>query len=150
MTPLLKIKLLNGADERFLPAYQSDGAAGMDLRAHIEAPLTLAPHKPCLVPTGIAIALPSADYAAFVHARSGLASKHGIGLSNGVGVVDSDYRGELKVPLINQSDVPYEIAPGERIAQLVIAPVCRVETLVCEELDDTQRGEGGFGSTGRA
>lgn len=147
--PTLKIKLLEGTPRSFLPEYQSDGAAGMDLRAHIPEPLTLAPHRPVLVPTGIAIALPSSDLAAFVHARSGLASRHGIGLANGVGLIDSDYRGEIKVPLINQSDEAYTVEPGERIAQLVVAPVCRMDISLEEELDETARGAGGFGSTGK-
>jgi dUTP pyrophosphatase len=101
------------------------------------------------VPTGIAIALPSAELAAFVFARSGLAIKHGIGLLNGVGVIDSDYRGEICVGLVNQFDEPYEIQPGERIAQLIILPVSLLPVFETDNLDETERGSGGFGSTGR-
>ena len=151
MTCLLEIKKLSpklGA-EIPLPFYATEGSAGMDLHACIDAPLTLGPQQLASVPTGLAIALPSAEYAAMIFARSGLATRHGIGLSNGVGVVDSDYRGELKVGLVNQSSEPYTIQPGDRIAQLVVMPVARVELSVVEELGRTERGQGGFGSTGR-
>ena len=121
----------------------------MDLHACLEEPLTIRPQQLVSVPTGLAIALPSADYAAMIFARSGLATKHGIGLSNGVGVVDSDYRGELKVGLVNQSSEPYTIQPGDRIAQLVVMPVVRAELKLVQELGQTERGQGGFGSTGR-
>ena len=132
-----------------LPFYASAGAAGMDLCACLDTPLTLAPHQIARIPTGLAIALPSADYVALVFARSGLGIKHGVALANGVGVIDSDYRGEIQVGLINQSDTPYTIAPGERIAQLAVLPVVRPDLTWVDTLDETERGAGGFGSTGK-
>lgn len=143
----LLIKKLD--DRANIPAAATGGSAGMDLCAVLDAPLTLAPGERAMIPTGLAIALPSADFVALIFARSGLAVKHGITLSNCVGVVDSDYRGEVKVGLINQSDKAYEIAPGERIAQMVIMPVFQAEPKVVDELPSSDRGEGGFGSTGR-
>ena len=101
------------------------------------------------IPTGIAIALPSAEYVALVFDRSGLGIKHGIALSNGVGVIDSDYRGEIGVGLVNLSGTPYTVAPGDRIAQLAVVPVVRAALTPVEELDETARGAGGFGSTGK-
>lgn len=132
-----------------LPARSTSGSAGMDLRAVLDEPLTLAPGDRTSVPTGIAIGLPSAETVGLVFARSGLAIKHGLALSNGVGVIDSDYTGEIRVGLVNLSDTAYTIEPGERIAQLVIMPVCLPETIEVEELEQTDRGAGGFGSTGR-
>ncbi|MBC8537129.1 dUTP diphosphatase [Feifania hominis] len=151
MKPLtLKIKKLAGeAGEPATPFYATGGSAGLDLSAALAAPVTLAPLGRAVIPTGIAIGLPSADYVGLVYARSGLAVKHGVTTSNGVGVIDSDYRGEIKVGLVNLSDTPYTIAPGERIAQLVVAPVARCELEVVDDLDETARGAGGFGSTGR-
>ncbi len=150
MTPLIKIvRTENAPKDHPLPAYQSEGAAGMDLYACISEPVTLAPHRPVLIPTGIAIALPTNEFAAFIYARSGLASKHGISLANGVGVVDSDYRGEIKVALINLTNEEYTVNPRDRIAQLVIAPVCNVRVHLEDSLPESDRGEGGFGSTGR-
>ena len=111
--------------------------------------MTLPPGALVSVPTGIAIGLPSPDTVGLVVARSGLAVKHGIGLSNGVGVIDSDYTGEIRVGLINQSAVPYDLHPGERIAQLVVMPICRPELVEADTLEETERGAGGFGSTGR-
>lgn len=131
------------------PEYGSAGAAGIDLRACIDEDITLSPMERVLVPTGVAVALPDSGYAAHVMARSGLATKEGITLANAVGLIDSDYRGEIKVALINLSDVSRKISPGQRIAQLVIVPVCRGRLMPCAELDDTVRGEGGFGSTGK-
>ena len=147
----LKLKAVSprlGADLP-LPFYASAGAAGMDLCACLDTPLTLAPHQIAHIPTGLAIALPSADYVALVFARSGLGIKHGVALANGVGVIDSDYRGEIQVGLINQSDTPYTIAPGERIAQLAVLPVVRPDLTWVDTLDETERGAGGFGSTGK-
>lgn len=132
-----------------LPAYATPGAAAADLCALLDAPLTLAPGQRMLVPTGLAIELPGRGAVALVYARSGLALKRGLGLANGVGVIDSDYRGELKVPLLNQSDAPQTIEPGERIAQLCIAPVWQADFVAAAALSDTERGAGGFGSTGR-
>lgn len=131
-----------------LPAYQSEDAAGLDLVAAVEEPLTLPPLGRALVPTGFAMALPS-GYEAQVRPRSGLAAKHGVTVLNSPGTVDADYRGEVKVILINLSDRPFTIARGERIAQMVIAPVSRVRLVETETLDATGRGAGGFGSTGR-
>ena len=131
-----------------LPRCASTGSAGVDLQAMIDAPLTLEPQKLYRVPTGIAMEL-SEGYVGLVYARSGLGTKHGIALGNGVGVIDSDYRGEIQVGLCNLSDTPYTINPLDRIAQLVIAPVPPVEYVWAEELSDTARGEGGFGSSGR-
>ena len=132
-----------------LPAYQSDGAAGLDLLAAVEAPLTLPPLGRALVPTGLALALPQ-GYEAQVRPRSGLAARHGVTVLNSPGTVDADYRGEVKVILVNLSDTPFAIARGERIAQMVIAPVTRARLVEATELDDTARGAGGFGSTGRS
>lgn len=142
----LKIKKVN--ENAIIPKRATQGSAGMDLCACIDAPLTLRGGETAVIPTGIAIALPSNEAGAFVFARSGLAIKHGIGLLNSVGVIDSDYRGEIKVGVINQINEPYTIEPGERIAQLVVMPICPVDTVEVESLDETARGEGGFGSTG--
>ena len=143
----LNIKLLN--DNATLPQYATSGSAAMDLTACIDAPVTIAPRQLVTIPTGIAIALPSCDYVALIFARSGLGVKHGISLSNGVGVIDSDYRGELKVGLTNLSDEPYTIQPGDRVAQLAILPVVQANVVQVSELDQTGRGAGGFGSTGK-
>lgn len=131
------------------PFYASAGAAAMDLCACVDAPVTVAPRALVSIPTGIAIALPSADYVALVFARSGLGIKHGVTLSNGVGVIDSDYRGEIRVGLTNLSGTPYTVAPGDRVAQLAVMPVVRAEPELVDELPETQRGAGGFGSTGK-
>lgn len=131
-----------------LPRRASAGSAGVDLQALIPAPITIEPQKLYRIPTGIAMELPQ-GYVGLVYARSGLGVKHGVALSNGVGVIDSDYRGEILVGLCNLSDTPYTIAPMDRIAQLVIAPVPPVEYVWADSLSDTERGEGGFGSSGR-
>ena len=131
------------------PAYATAGAAAADLCALLEAPLTVEPMQRVLVPTGLAIELPGPECVALVYARSGLSIKHGLCMANGVGVVDSDYRGELKVPMVNLGSEAYTIAPGERVAQLCIAPVWQAVFAPAETLGDTDRGEGGFGSTGR-
>lgn len=135
--------------EAKIPVRATVGSAGLDLCACIESPITLNGGETAVIPTGLAIELPGNDMAAFVFARSGLAVKHGIGLLNSVGVIDSDYRGEIKVGLINQISEPYEIAPGERIAQLVIIPVLPLTPVEADSLDETDRGTGGFGSTGK-
>ena len=129
------------------PRYETSGAAGMDLRARLPATLMLEPGQRSLVPTGLSIELPT-GYEAQLRARSGLAAKHGIGLVNGVGTIDSDYRGEIKICLINWSDEPFAVNDGDRIAQLVIAKYVRAEIEVVDELSDTERGGGGFGHTG--
>ena len=128
-----------------LPAYETAGAAGMDLRAAEAA--TLKPGARCLMPTGIAIALPS-GFEAQVRPRSGLAVKHGVTVLNAPGTVDCDYRGEIKVPLINHGDADFVIARGDRIAQMVIAQVTQIDWQEVTALDDTSRGAGGFGSSG--
>lgn len=142
----LNLKLLR-ADAK-VPAYGTDGAAAMDLSACLTEPLTLNHGDLAMVPTGIAISLPSGDYMALVFARSGLGVKHGISLSNGVGVIDSDYRGEISVGLTNLSQNPYTIQNGDRIAQLAVVPVAHPGLTVVSQLDDTARSDGGFGSTG--
>ena len=131
------------------PAYATPGAAAADLCAVLDAPLTLETGQRAMIPTGLAIELPGPDCVALVYARSGLAVKHGLTLSNCVGVIDSDYRGEVKVGLINQSAEPYTMQPGERIAQLCIAPVWQAAFVESAQLSDTARGAGGFGSTGK-
>ena len=130
------------------PSRATEGSAGLDLAACIDRDVTIAPRQLVCIPTGVAIALPGPEYVALVFARSGLGIKHGIALSNGVGVIDSDYRGELQVGLTNLSDTPYTIHPGDRIAQLVVTPVILPQVEIVEELEDTGRGTGGFGSTG--
>ncbi len=129
-----------------LPRYETLGAAGMDLRA--DEPFTLAPGERRLVPTGLALEIPP-GHEGQVRARSGLAARHGVALVNAPGTVDSDYRGEVKVILVNLGQAPVSFARGDRIAQLVIAPVTRVGIELAEELNDTGRGSGGFGSTGQ-
>lgn len=131
-----------------LPRRASIGSAGVDLQALIAEPIVLEPQKLCRIPTGIAMELPQ-DYVGLVYARSGLGVKHGIALGNGVGVIDSDYRGEIQIGLCNLSDEAYTIRPMDRIAQLVIAPVPPVEYVWADSLSDTERGDGGFGSSGR-
>ena len=130
-----------------LPAYETEGSAGMDLRAHIDNPIVILPGKKELVPTGLRIELPI-GYEAQVRARSGLAAKHGIGLVNGIGTIDSDYRGEVKVCLINWGEEPFTVNNGDRIAQMVIAKYTKASINVVDSLSDTDRGEGGFGHTG--
>lgn len=141
----LKIKKLK--ENAKIPTRGTDGAAGFDLYACIDEPLTLNKGDTALIPTGIAIAVPE-GYAAFIHSRSGLSIKKGICLLNSVGVVDSDYRGEVCVGVIKATDGPYTIEPFERIAQMVIKQVCIPTLVETNELDETDRGSGGFGSTG--
>lgn len=144
----IKIKLLENNTEKKLPFYATEGSAGMDLIACIDNEIVLKPLERTLVPTGIAIKLPNENYGAFVFARSGLATKRGITLINCVGVIDSDYTGEIKVGLVNLSNEDYILTKGERIAQLVIMPVNQANLIPTEELEKTERGAGGFGSTG--
>ena len=132
-----------------LPAYQSKFSAGADLCACIDEPLTVAPHTRALVPSGIAIEPSDVAVGAFIFARSGLGIKHGIAPRNCVGVIDSDYRGEVCVGLMNNSDEDYVIQPLDRIAQMAIMPVMAAEYIEADELSDTERGKGGFGSTGK-
>ncbi len=144
---LLRIKRTN--ENAVIPKAATGGSAGMDLYACIDQDITIRSGERALIPTGIAIALESNAYVAYIYARSGLAIKSGITLSNCVGVVDSDYRGEVKVGLINLSDKDYTVSSGERIAQMVIAPVIIPEIEEVDELDETERASGGFGSTGK-
>lgn len=147
---VVEVQRLPHAEGLALPAYQSALAAGMDLLAAVpEAePLVLAPGKRAIVPTGLMIAVP-AGYEAQVRPRSGLAAKHGITVLNAPGTIDADYRGEVGVLLINHGDAAFPIRRGERIAQMVIAPVDQVELTLVASLSETGRGSGGFGSTGR-
>lgn len=147
----LKIKAVSdkiGKDIPY-PFYATAGAAAMDLCACMDAPVEVAPRALVSIPTGIAIALPSAQYVALVFARSGLGIKHGVAPANCVGVIDSDYRGEIMVGLQNSGESDYTIQPADRIAQLMITPVVQAQVELVDELDDTDRGAGGFGSTGR-
>ncbi|MFO0961928.1 MAG: dUTP diphosphatase [Phycisphaerales bacterium] len=131
-----------------LPAYQSAHAAGLDLHACIDAPVTIAPGAIALVPCGFAMAIPP-GWEAQVRPRSGLATRHGIGMPNAPGTIDADYRGEVQVPLINLGAAPFVVEHGMRIAQMVIAPVAQARVREVDSLEATARGEGGFGSTGR-
>ena len=132
-----------------LPAYATGGSAGLDLRALLDAPHTLAPGDTFLIPTGLAIHLEDPGLAAVILPRSGLGHKHGIVLGNLVGLIDSDYQGQLQVSCWNRGSAAYTIQPGERIAQLVVVPVVQVELRVVEDFTESSRGAGGFGSSGR-
>ncbi|MCL2107543.1 MAG: dUTP diphosphatase [Oscillospiraceae bacterium] len=145
MKPTVNVKKLR--ENAILPKYGSAYAAGADLSACIEGPLEIRPGETRLVPTGLAMEIP-AGYAGLIYARSGLASKRGLAPANKVGVVDADYRGEVMVALHNHSNDPQSVEPGERVAQLVVAPFLAVDFAQAEELEDTARGAGGFGSTG--
>ena len=143
----LKIKRLRSGAH--MPGRATLGSAGVDLRACMEQEgITLEPMERALIPTGLAIELPGNNYVALLFARSGLALRQGIALANGVGVIDSDYRGEIQVPVINLSDSAVHIANGERVAQLLMMPVEVPDMIEFDDLSETQRGEGGFGSTG--
>ncbi len=144
----MELKIKKVRENAKLPTRATEGSAGMDLYACISEPITLKKGDTAIIPTGIAIGLDNKNLCAFVYARSGLAIKHGIGLLNSVGVIDSDYRGEICVGVIKQTDEPYTIQPFERIAQMVIQPVELPEIVEVDELDNTNRGAGGFGSTG--
>ena len=146
----VEIRRLPHGEGLALPAYQSADAAGVDLLAALpqDAPLVLAPGKHAMVPTGLAIALPS-GFEAQVRPRSGLAAKHGVTVLNSPGTIDADYRGEISVILINHGEAPFAIRRGERIAQMVIAPVVQAQLVPVTSLSTTDRGSGGFGSTGR-
>lgn len=142
----MQVKIVNKSSNPS-PAYATPFSAGMDIRANLQEPLTLNPLQRMLIPTGLYIALPE-GYECQARPRSGLAVKHGITVLNSPGTIDADYRGELKILLVNLSDTPFVIEPGERIAQLVVAKHEHVEWSEVEVLDETERGEGGFGSTG--
>ena len=142
------LKILDARLRDNMPAYATPGSAGLDLRACIDAPLTLAPGEWQLVPTGMAIHLEDPGYAAMILPRSGLGHKHGIVLGNLVGLIDSDYQGELMVSCWNRGQTAFNIAIGERIAQLVLVPVVQAHFELVQEFDETQRGAGGFGHSG--
>lgn len=142
----IEIKKIN--EKAHVPEYATPGAAGMDIYACMDSEIEIKPQTTAMIPTGIAISIPE-GFAALIYARSGLATKYGIALSNGVGVIDSDYRGEVKIGLVNLSKETYTVFPGDRIAQMVITPVARAKINLVDRLDDTVRGSGGFGSTGR-
>lgn len=144
----IKIEVINMAKDLPLPAYQTELSAGMDLLAAVEEDIFLEPGEIRLIPTGLKIAIPD-GYEAQIRPRSGLALKHGISMVNCVGTIDADYRGEVGVILINHGKKTFPIARGERIAQMVINPIVQADFNLVENLDDTERGEGGFGHTGK-
>jgi dUTP pyrophosphatase len=146
----LDVKILDPRIREAMPAYGSSGAAGLDLRACIDAPLTLQPGDSQLVPSGIAIHIGDADYAALVLPRSGLGAKNGIVLGNLVGLIDSDYQGQVFVSVWNRGKNSFTIQPMDRIAQMIIVPVRQVEWNVVDDFESSSRGAGGFGSTGKA
>jgi dUTP pyrophosphatase len=145
----LKIKRIerNGKQPVF-PCYGSDGAAGIDLTAFVDEEVTILPSEIVIVPTGICVEIPQ-NYVGLLFVRSSLGVKHGITLSNSVGVIDSDYRGEIKIGLCNTSSIKYTVQQGDRIAQLVLVPYLKVNVSETDELSSTERNQGGFGSTGR-
>ena len=143
---LIKLKIINDSSNP-LPAYETPSSAGMDVRARLDSPVTLQPLQRALIPTGLRIQLPQ-GYECQVRPRSGLALKHGISLVNTPGTIDADYRGEIGIIVINLSDQPYTITDGERIAQLVIKEYVHVTWEQVDRIDETERGEGGFGHTG--
>lgn len=143
----INIRVKKVQENAAIPVYATNGSAGLDLQANLTEPLTIDPGKRIQVGTGLAIEIPPA-YVGLIFARSGLASRHGISLANGVGVIDSDYRGELRCALQNTSGEAYTVHPGDRIAQLVFVPVVQANLQLVAELTDTTRGSGGFGSTG--
>jgi dUTP pyrophosphatase len=143
----LKVKRLDGNHDIPLPAYQTDGASGLDLCAAVKAPLTLAPGEIRLVPTGFAVSMPP-GYEGQIRPRSGLALRYGIGMVNSPGTIDSDYRGEIGLVVVNWGRVPFVIRRGDRIAQMVITVVSRAEVVAVDDLESTPRGEEGFGHSG--
>lgn len=143
----IKFKRLSGNGDLPLPRYETEGAAGMDLRAAVEIPVTLNPGEIKLIPTGLSVSIP-AGYEAQVRPRSGLALKFGIGLVNSPGTIDSDYRGEIGVIIVNWGNEPFVITRGDRIAQMIISKVYKAEILQADLLDETNRGPGGFGHSG--
>ncbi len=145
----MDVKILDARLRHQLPHYATSGSAGLDLRACMDGPIVLAPGETQLIPTGLAVHLADPGYAALILPRSGLGHKHGIVLGNLVGLIDSDYQGQLMVSAWNRGQQPFELVPMERLAQLVIVPVVQAEFNVVDEFSSSQRGEGGFGSTGR-
>lgn len=148
MTKMKMERIERGGRMPALPAYQTAGAAAFDLAAFLDAPVTLAPGGRALIPTGLRFAVPE-GFGGFILARSSLGAKHGVCLANGVGLIDSDYRGEIMVALLNTSDAPFTVRDGDRVAQFLLLAVPRIEPVPVNALDTTVRGEGGFGSTGR-
>ena len=142
----MKIRMISRSG--LFPSYETEGAAGMDVRAYIEAPVTLNPGERALIPTGLFMEI-EPGFEVQLRARSGLAIRHGICLANGIGTIDSDYRGEVKVALINLGQEPFSVQSGDRIAQMVAAAYIRAEVVPATELADSARGSGGFGSTGK-
>lgn len=145
----IALKILDPRMSDYLPSYATHGSAGLDLRACVDAPLTLPPGATELIPTGLAIHIADPAYAAMILPRSGLGHKHGIVLGNLVGLIDSDYQGPLMVSAWNRSSRPFVLEPMERLAQLVVVPVQQIEFDIVDEFEDSSRGAGGFGSTGR-
>lgn len=143
----LKIKKIK--ENAIVPTRATEGSAGFDLYACINEPITIKRGERTIIPTGIAVEISDKNYAIFIFARSGLGIKYGISLSNGVGVIDSDYRGEICVGLINTSNVDYVINPSDRIAQMILMPICLPDIILSDELNTTDRNLGGFGSTGK-
>lgn len=139
----IKVKTLSGN----LPQYETAGSAGMDIRAYLDAPVEIAPGTRKLIPTGLFMEIP-AGYEVQIRARSGLAVKHGIGLTNGIGTIDSDYRGEIKISLINWGEEPFIVKDGDRVAQMVVCSYIQADLEEAQELSETERGAGGFGHTG--
>lgn len=150
MRAQVELKILNPKMADLLPAYATEGSAGLDLRACLDEALTLKAGETALIPTGLAVHLANPDYAAVLLPRSGLGHKHGIVLGNLVGLIDSDYQGELKVSLWNRSSEDFVVQPMERVAQMVVLPVVQAEFKRVDEFAASRRGEGGFGSTGKA
>ena len=146
MSATISVQVINRSRHQ-LPAYATDGASGLDVRANLDESVTLAPLERVLIPTGLFVSIP-AGYECQVRPRSGLAAKYGVTVANAPGTIDSDYRGEIKVILVNLSQSPFVINDGERVAQLVFAPYQRIEWSPVANLDETDRGEGGFGHTG--
>jgi dUTP pyrophosphatase len=145
----IDLKILDSRMKDFLPAYATPGSAGLDLRACIAEPMTIKPGETVLIPTGLAIHVADPGYAAMILPRSGMGHKHGIVLGNLVGLIDSDYQGQLMVSTWNRGQTEFVLQPMERLAQLIIVPVLQVGFNIVEEFGDSERGEGGFGSTGK-
>lgn len=149
MSLQVELKILDARIKEAMPAYATSGSAGLDLRACIDVAITIEPGETCLIPTGMAIHLADPGYAAMILPRSGLGHKHGIVLGNLVGLIDSDYQGQLFVSCWNRSQTAFVMNPMERMAQLVIVPVVQANFKLVDEFDASDRGEGGFGSTGK-
>lgn len=145
----VELKILDDFIRNNIPEYKTKGSAGLDLHACIKEPMILNPGEVFLMSTGLSFYIKNSNYAAMILPRSGIGHKNGIVLGNLVGLIDSDYQGELKVSLWNRSDQPFEINPLDRIAQLIVVPIMQIDLEIVDEFDDTERGEGGFGSTGK-